>query len=148
MANVKTQPIAQKRGITVDDGLSELCKMMKLMSDRDTDETLAQVLKAMLVHSRTQPIGGSELSKISGLNRITIIHHMKRLEHAGFVRRQETKYVLRVSSAEEMLLEFRKETEREFAQMDELAREIDGFFDQTERISGQQIIVKRIREKK
>lgn len=147
MAGTKTE-LVQKKATTVDEELSELCKMMKLMSDRDTDETLAQVLKAMLVHSRSQPIGGSELSKISGLNRITIIHHMKRLEHAGFVRRQETKYVLRVSSAEEMLLEFRKEAEREFQQMDELAREIDSFFDQTERVAGPQIIIKRLRGKK
>ena len=149
MANVKTQ-MATRKGAQaeVDGELSELCKMMKLMSDRDTDSTLAQVLKTMLVHSRSQPIGGSELSKISGLNRITIIHHMKRLESAGFVRRQETKYVLCVSSAEDMLLEFRKEMEREFAQMDELAREIDSFFDDAGRLGAPQIAAKKMREKK
>ena len=147
MANVKTQLIVRK-GAAADDGLSELCKMMKLMSERDTDSTLSQVLKTMLVHSRSQPIGGSELSKISGLNRITIIHHMKRLEHAGFVRRQETKYVLCVSSAEDMLIEFRKDMEREFAQMDELAREIDSVFGQEEKAIGPQITIRRIREKK
>ena len=139
MANTKLQPM-QKKGERLsgksdeklDGELSELCKMMKLMSERDVDSTLVQVLKTMLIHSRARPLGGSELSKISGLNRITVIHHMKRLESAGFVAHQETKYVLRVSSAEGMLLEFRKEMERTFAEMDELAREIDSCFENAE----------------
>ncbi|VVC01901.1 Uncharacterised protein [uncultured archaeon] len=150
MANTKTQLIVRKGGGAEEQELVELaklCRMMKLMSERDTDATLAQVLKTMLEHSRSQPVGGSELSKMSGLNRITVIHHMKRLESAGFVRRQETKYVLRVQSAEEMLLEFRKEMEREFEQMDELAREIDRFFDEESR-PGARVEIRRVREKK
>ena len=116
------------------DELTSLCKMMHIMSERDVDATLVQVLKTMMVHTREQPLGGSELSKISGINRITIIHHLKRLEGAGFVQRKEGKYAVRVQSAEDMLMEFRKEMERTFAEMDELAREIDGQFDQMERI--------------
>ena len=125
--------LMQKKGESIDEELTELCKMMKIMSERDVDATLAQVLKTMMVHSRDGPIGGSELSRISGLNRITIIHHLKRLESAGFVRRQEGKYLLRVQSAEEMLMEFRREMEEAFAQMDELAREIDSQFENFER---------------
>lgn len=117
-----------------DDGLTSLCKMMRIMSERDVDATLAQVLRTMMVHSRDLPLGGSELSKISGINRITIIHHLRRLEVAGFVQRKEGKYAMRVQSAEGMLMEFRKDTERAFAEMDELAREIDGQFEQMERI--------------
>ena len=120
---------------TVDAELSELCKMMRIMSERDVDATLAQVLKTMMVHSRDKPVGGSELSEISGINRITIIHHLRRLEGAGFVRRSEGKYILRVRSAEDMLVEFRKEMESSFQQMDEMAREIDAQFENMERIS-------------
>jgi DNA-binding MarR family transcriptional regulator len=118
---------------TIDTELSELCKMMRIMSERDVDATLAQVLKTMMVHSRDKPVGGSELSEISGLNRITIIHHLKRLEGAGFVRRTEGKYVLLVKSADDMLVEFRKEMEQSFREMDEMAREIDAQFGQMER---------------
>ena len=134
MAGEKPRAVlVQRREQGVDEELSELCKMMRLMSERDVDATLAQVLKTMLVHSRDRPLGGSELSKISGINRITIIHHLKRLEGAGFVKRQEGKYALRVQSAEDMLMEFRKETERAFAEMDDLAREIDAEFEQMDR---------------
>ncbi|MFA4982757.1 MAG: hypothetical protein WC588_00930 [Candidatus Micrarchaeia archaeon] len=121
--------LLQRREISGDEEIISLCRMMRLMSERDTDATLPQVLKIMLVHSRTEPVGGSELAKISGLNRITILHHLKRLEGAGFVVRKESGYVMRVQSAEEMLLEFRKEMEESFLQMDELAREIDRRFE-------------------
>ncbi len=112
----------------IDGGLSELCRMMRIMSERDTDGTLPQVLKVMMVEGRDKPVGGSELSRVSGLNRITVIHHLRRLEVAGFVRRSEGKYVLRVQSAEDMLMEFRKDMEKSFAEMDEMARQIDEQF--------------------
>ena len=124
----KTEAILAKKEASADAELIELCRKMRLMSERDTDATLPHVLRVMMVHSRGQPVGGSELSELSGINRITIIHHMKRLEGAGFVRREEGKYILRVRSAEDMILEFRKEMDRNFAEMDEMAREFDEQF--------------------
>ena len=129
----KTEVVAARKDATPNEELIVLCRKMRLMSERDTDATLPQVLRVMMVHSRGQPVGGSELSELSGINRITIIHHMKRLEGAGFVRREEGKYILRVRSAEDMILEFRKEMERNFAEMDEMAREFDEQFAQMER---------------
>ena len=131
-AKQKSELVA-RRPQSVDDELIELCKMMRIMSERDVDATLSQVLKTMMVHTRSEPLGGSELSKISGINRITIIHHLKRLEEAGFVARKEGKYCMRVQTAEGMLMEFRKEMDRAFTEMDELAREIDTEFEQMER---------------
>ena len=124
----KAELVSAKKEADPNEELIELCRKMRLMSERDTDATLPQVLRVMMVHSRGQPVGGSELSELSGINRITIIHHMKRLEGAGFVKREEGKYVLRVRSAEDMILEFRKEMERNFAEMDEMAREFDEQF--------------------
>jgi DNA-binding MarR family transcriptional regulator len=126
-------PARKAGGGDPDSELIELCRKMRLMSERDTDATLPQVLKVMMVHSHGQPVGGSELSEISGINRITIIHHMKRLEGAGFVKRKEGKYILKVQSAEDMILEFRKDMERTFAEMDEMAREFDEQFAQMDR---------------
>ena len=133
MQKPKAEMVPSKKDASPDEELIELCRKMRLMSERDTDATLPQVLKVMMVHSRGQPVGGSELSELSGINRITIIHHMKRLEVAGFVRREEGKYILRVRTAEDMILEFRKEMERNFAEMDEMAREFDEQFAQMER---------------
>jgi len=137
MPKQKTGVAAVGKEDIPNDELIVLCRKMRLMSERDTDATLPQVLRVMMVHSRGQPVGGSELSELSGINRITIIHHMKRLEGAGFVRREEGKYILRVRSAEDMILEFRKEMERNFAEMDEMAREFDEQFAQMEREFGE-----------
>jgi DNA-binding MarR family transcriptional regulator len=133
MQKPKAELVSEKKDAVADGELVSLCRKMRLMSERDTDATLPQVLKVMMLHSRGQPVGGSELSELSGINRITIIHHLKRLENAGLVQRQESKYVLRVRSAEDMILEFRKDMERSFAEMDELAREFDEQFAQMER---------------
>lgn len=133
MADRQKAILVPRKQENPDEELVSLCKMMRIMSERDTDATLAQVLKTMMVSARDRPVGGSELSQISGLNRITVIHHLRRLEGAGFVRRSEGKYLLRVQSAEEMLLEFRKEMDQAFAEMDELAREIDGQFEAMDR---------------
>ena len=134
MENEKTAMVARKPSAQgMDAELVELCRMMRLMSERDVDATLAQVLKTMMMAARDRPVGGSELAKASGINRITIIHHLRRLEVAGFVKRDEGKYVLRVRSAEDMLMEFRKDMDEAFAEMDELAREIDGQFERMSR---------------
>lgn len=130
----KAITVQRKNSGEIDEDLSALCRMMRIMSDRDIDGTLPQVLKAMMMEGRGKLVGGSDLSRSSGLNRITVIHHLKRLEGAGFVRRQEGKYVLRVQSAEGMLIEFRKEMERHFSEMDEIARQIDEQFDSAERV--------------
>ncbi|MCX8196964.1 MAG: ArsR family transcriptional regulator [Candidatus Micrarchaeota archaeon] len=125
--------LASQQKTSLDSDLALLCKMMRIMSERDTARTLPQVLKLMLIEGKGKAVGGSELSRLSGLNRITVIHHLKRLEEAGFVRRIEGKYVLRFHSAEEMLIEFRKEMEKAFMEMDELARQIDEQFAELER---------------
>ncbi len=129
----KAELVQQKRqSQDIDAELAELCKMMRIMSERDTDGTLPQVLKAMMVEGKGKPVSGSDLSRISGINRITIIHHLGRLEDAGLVRRSEGKYILKVQSAEDMLVEFRKEMERHFELMDEMARLFDEQFDSFE----------------
>jgi len=145
----KTELIQQKKAAQdIDSELASLCKMMRVMSDRDTDGTLPQVLKIMMVEGRGKPVGGSDLSRISGINRITIIHHLGRLEDAGLVRRSEGKYILKIQSAEDMLMEFRKEMERHFSEMDEMARLIDEQFDNFEKDFEQQIERQRKRNLK
>lgn len=144
----KTELVQQKRQQDIDSELASLCKMMRIMSDRDTDGTLPQVLKIMMVEGKGKPVGGSDLSRISGINRITIIHHLGRLEDAGLVRRSEGKYILKVQSAEDMLMEFRKEMERHFSEMDEMAREIDEQFANFEKEFEQQIERQRKRNLK
>ncbi|MFH1470619.1 MAG: winged helix-turn-helix domain-containing protein, partial [Candidatus Micrarchaeota archaeon] len=70
------------------DPVETICEAMGVVSGRDTDRTVIQVFRTVVRHSREDGIGGSELSELSGLNRITCLHHLKRLEEAGLIERE------------------------------------------------------------
>jgi len=116
----------------IENDLIEFCRKIRLMSERDIDATMPKILKMIYLKGRERPIGGSELSRTFGINRITILHHLKRLEQAGFVKRTNGKYMFRFKTISEMLLEFRKEMEQTFYEMDELTRKIDEYFAEIE----------------
>ena len=54
----KAEMVAARKEANPNEELVELCRKMRLMSERDTDATLPQVLRVMMVHSRGQPVGG------------------------------------------------------------------------------------------
>jgi len=112
----------------LEEELSKLFRSMHLMSERDLDATVTRVFRAMMRMGREGPVGSTELSKESGINRITVIHHLKRLESAGVVEKHESKYMLRVRSMEEMMEEMREDMLRQFEEMDQMARELDRAF--------------------
>lgn len=105
--------------------LRELCKQLRLLSARDTEGTLAQVLKVVV---QKKVVGGTELARISGLNRITCIHHLKRLESAGMVKREGRKYKMRFASMRTYVKEIRIEMEKMLAESEERAAAIDREF--------------------
>ncbi len=110
------------------DEIIQLCRMMRIMSERDTEATVAEVMRALLKQAPEKPMGSTEVSRITRLNRITCIHHLKRLEVAGVVQREGVKYRLRSANAEELVNEMRRDTLRMFAEMNTLARDIDEEF--------------------
>jgi predicted transcriptional regulator len=117
----------------VEEELTKLFRSMHLMSERDVDATVTRVFRAMMQMGREEPVGSTDISRFSGLNRITVIHHLKRLEIAGVVKKQEAKYVLRCQSVEGLMEEMRSDMERQFEQMEALARQIDLEFGMFER---------------
>lgn len=110
------------------DEIIQLCRMMRIMSERDTEATVAEVMRALLRQAAEKPVGSTEVSRITHLNRITCIHHLKRLEVAGVVQREGVKYRLRSANAEELVNEMRRDTLRMFTEMNTLARDIDEDF--------------------
>ena len=138
---------AEERQITaqeeVEEELARLFRTMHLMSERDIDATMTRVFRAMMRMGR-EPVGSTELSRQAGLNRITVIHHLKRLENAGVVEKRETKYVMRVQSIEEMMDEMRSDMEKQFEEMERMARELDrAFLSDVERFGYGKRITKR-----
>ena len=111
-----------------DDELAAFCRSLRILSARDMDGTVTVVFRSMLVEGRSQPVGSSDLAKTTHLNRVTIIHHLQRLEQMGLVEHTQRKYRLRVSGLAEAVEQMREEMMRSFAEAETLALELDREF--------------------
>jgi len=111
-----------------DDELEVFCRRMRIISTRDMDGTVTVVFRSMLEEGRQQPVGSSELAKSTCLNRVTIIHHLQRLEQMGLVEHTQRKYRLRVSGLCEAVEQMRSDMMRSFEEAEEIARSLDREF--------------------
>ena len=111
-----------------DDELEAFCRHLRIVSTRDMDGTVTVVFRSMLVEGRVQPVGSSELAKTTHLNRVTIIHHLQRLEQMGLVEHTERKYRLRVSGLQQAVAQMREEMMRSFEEAEALALDLDREF--------------------
>ncbi|MCL6088960.1 MAG: helix-turn-helix domain-containing protein [Candidatus Marsarchaeota archaeon] len=109
------------------DGLESFCRSMRILSARDMDGTVTVVFRSMLTEGR-QPVGSSELAQLTRLNRVTIIHHLQRLEQMGLVEHTERKYRLRVHDLSEAVEQMREEMMRSFEEAEVMALELDRQF--------------------
>ncbi|MEK6924455.1 MAG: hypothetical protein AABW54_04420 [Candidatus Micrarchaeota archaeon] len=110
------------------DGLEQFCRGIRLVSNRDTGRTVVQVLRAVLSNYPGGEFGSTELSRAARLNRITCIHHLKRLSDAGIVEKDDSRYRLRVRSMDAFMEEMRREMLASLAEMEKLAFELDEDF--------------------
>ena len=107
------------------DPIEALCEAAGIVAGRDTDRTVVQVFRAVVKYSRDDGIGGSELSELSGVNRITCLHHLKRLEEAGIIGRENRRYHLRHESLQLTMHDLRKQALTMFEELERMAGEID-----------------------
>lgn len=107
------------------DSVEKFCEAVGVVSGRDKDKTVIQVFRTMVKHSGEEGIGGSELSKLSGVNRITCLHHLKRLQEAGIVESERGRYHLKHENLKRTMKELRREALSLFDMIEEMAQEID-----------------------
>ncbi|MFH1448236.1 MAG: winged helix-turn-helix transcriptional regulator [Candidatus Micrarchaeota archaeon] len=107
------------------DVIERLCESVGVVSGRDRDKTVILVFRTMLKNCKEDGVGGSELSELSGVNRITCLHHLKRLEEAGLVENEHGRYHLKCANLKRTMRELRKEALSTFDIIDEMAGEID-----------------------
>ncbi|MDE1798372.1 MAG: winged helix-turn-helix transcriptional regulator [Candidatus Micrarchaeota archaeon] len=122
---VRARPVLAPPRPEKDDELERFCRSMQLVTRRDMDGTATTVLRAILEETPDQPVGSSELAARTRINRVTIIHHLNRLEEVGLVEHTEHKYRLSVAGFGEMVRKIRADTEKMLDEAEELAREID-----------------------
>ena len=107
------------------DALEIFCRRLQIISRRDMDGTVTVVFRSMLMQGRIRPVGSSELAEMTRLNRVTIIHHLQRLEQMGLVEHTERKYRLRVHDLSEAVEQMREEMMRSFEEAESLATQLD-----------------------
>ena len=111
-----------------DDGFERLCRSLRILNTRDMDGTVTVVFRSILVSARERPIGSSELAKTTRLNRVTIIHHLQRLERLGVLEHERHKYRLRVSGLSEMVERMQTEMLESLSEARSMAVELDRHF--------------------
>ncbi|GEM_PF-1003063 len=104
------------------------CQSLRIVEERDTDGTVVRVVRTILQEGRDKPVGGTELAEASGLKRVTVLHHLRRLEDLGLVERHAHRYMLRPSSLEVLMEGMRRDTLAMLAEAEEMAKEIDSEF--------------------
>jgi len=107
------------------DEVGQLCHSLQIVSRRDLDGTVTTVIRAMLTSACDEPVGSSELASKLRINRVTVIHHLQRLERAGIVQKRERKYMLAPQGFGEFVKKMHEETEQMFEQAQMLAQKID-----------------------
>jgi len=108
-----------------DDELDRFCRSLQIVTRRDIGGTVTTVIRTMLVEFPREYVGSTELAQKANLNRVTILHHLKRLHDAGIVQKDERRYRLSPCGFGEVVRRMREETEQMFEQAQDLAQRID-----------------------
>ncbi len=111
--------------------MEEFCRNLGILSARDTDKTVVRVFRVLVQERRfgDKNMGSTELSNKTQLNRITVIHHLKRLNDVGVVEKQNHKYALRGNDLMGLMQEFERERLAMLARMRKMAVEFEKEFD-------------------
>ena len=107
------------------DRVVRFCQSIRIVEERDVDGTVVRVVKTILTTAHDGPVGGAELAEAAGLKRVTMLHHLRRLEELGLVARQGHKYMLRPSCMEELLEQMHRDTLAMLEDARQMARQID-----------------------
>jgi hypothetical protein len=104
--------------------LEEFSQMLNMVSRRDIHGTGLQVFRWIL-ENRMQMISSSRMSETCDMNRLTCLHHLKRMEELGIVRNVDGRYVMESESMEQYIDRLEKEAEETFTVLRQLAKSID-----------------------
>ncbi len=146
-AAIRARPALRIRGDDADE-CEELCRLLGVLSPRDTQQTAVRVFRFVVrFEPSSQGEGGgsgSSPSSASGdanrgirssavaeqacINRLTAMHHLNRFVEAGLLEKRGSGYFLRQPNLEELIGEMESEAEETFARARMLARRLEREF--------------------
>jgi predicted transcriptional regulator len=104
--------------------MEEFARMLNFISARDTNRTALQVFRWVLQNAN-QNISSSTMSDECDMNRLTCLHHLRRMEALGIVRNVDGRYVVETESMEQYIDKLENEAKETFTALRELAKKID-----------------------
>jgi predicted transcriptional regulator len=97
-----------------------------LFNLRDKDKSCFRIFIELVKASKKgEGLKSDEIADRAKLSRGTVVHHLHKLIEAGIVMRHGKKYILRVNNLEVMIDELKKDIERSWRDLREVAQEID-----------------------
>jgi predicted transcriptional regulator len=99
-----------------------------LFNLRDKDSSCYRIFVELLKAIRKQQgLTSDELAAKLNLSRGTIVHHLNKLVESGMVVSEKNKYFLREASLATLMAELRKDIERSYTDLNDVAKDIDGW---------------------
>jgi predicted transcriptional regulator len=110
----------------VNQELQWLGNSLGLFNLRDKDSSCFRVFITLVRRAKAnQPIASDDIAERLNLSRGTVVHHLTKLMNSGIVIRERGGYILRERNLQQVIRDIRSDVERMFAELDEVAKEID-----------------------
>ena len=114
----------------VEDDIKWICESLGFTSGRDIEDTSFKILNEMLEQfKRNDIVATEEIAKSLRIEAPTVNHHIRNLMETGFVFREKRKIALRGGSISAAIDEMRRDSDKMFERIMEVARKIDEEFD-------------------
>ncbi|MFQ5406601.1 MAG: hypothetical protein ACE5DI_05600 [Candidatus Micrarchaeia archaeon] len=110
-----------KQPLNVEDEFEEFFKILGLLSERDTNQTVVRVFRVIVQNDTDEGLRSSTLAQLARLNRLTTMYHLNRLVEAGLLEKHQARYFFKKSALEQTVKEFEREAEESFARARRLA---------------------------
>ena len=104
--------------------LQWLGNSLGLFGLRDKDSSCFRIF-ITLVKKADNPLSSDDIAERLDLSRGTVVHHLIKLMDSGIVVLEKEGYILREQSLLRLIEDVKKDTESVFAELKEVAKEID-----------------------
>ncbi|HLC70995.1 MAG TPA: helix-turn-helix domain-containing protein [Candidatus Nanoarchaeia archaeon] len=118
--------IRKSEGSNVNQELQWLGNSLGLFNLRDKDSSCFRLFITLVRTSKQRrPLTSDEIAQHLKLSRGTVIHHLAKLMDAGIAVKEHKGYILREESLKDVVKDLHRDTEAVFAELEEVAKEID-----------------------
>ncbi|PWR74777.1 winged helix-turn-helix domain-containing protein [Methanospirillum stamsii] len=137
------QQIPRPTGKDLTEEIYWLCDTLGLSAGRDLNNLSTQIIRAILERSIESGITSDELSTLLAISSGRVNHHLRNLSRSGIVYRERRLIHLRRRSLRDSIREMRRDADRIFDELEQVADEIDSLVGVPKNGSGKKALIIR-----